>query len=362
MSLEKRTGSPFWYARFQIGGRRYFFSSGTANKREAAAFERTERARLQAEHQAGEKAKREPMTVAAAMGRYWHESGQYQKGGDVLRHLHWLEERLGKRTRIDAITAREVAAIAAQRRADGVSNATVNRSVIEPLRRVMRRARTIWAEAVQDIPWGMLKLPEAKERIREASFEEEARVIAATREEYRAPVQFAIITGFRLSEVANLKRADIDWQARKIFVMRKGDKPTTIPLTDDAAEIIRPLLGLHPEFVFTYERRRNRGGKKGERAPILAQTLGEQFRAACKRAGVTGLRFHDLRHTTGSRVTRAGGLRVAKELLGHEDIKSTMRYAHVLDGDIRSAMETASQNRINAQASAENESKNKNLG
>lgn len=344
MSLEKRAGSPFWYARFQVGGRRYFLSSGTSDKREAAAFERAERARIEAEHDAGRKERAQPMTVAVAVGRYWHETGQYQKGRlDAWRHLEWLQDRLGRSTLLRSVTMRDLSALVAQRRADGVSNATVNRSVVEPFRRVLNRARDLWGEDVPRVEWRRLKLPEPKERVREASAAEEAAVIAAAREEYRPAIRFAILSGFRLSEVANLRWRDVDWTARTIGVIGKGDKPATIPLTAAIEATIRPLRGQHFEFVFTYIRRRKRKDEPapGERIPIPALNLYRRFTEACAAAGVEGLRFHDLRHTAGSRVTRAGGIRVAKELLRHADVKTTMRYAHVLDSDIRAAMDMA---------------------
>jgi integrase len=333
MSLEKRAGSPYWYARFQVAGVRYLRSSGTADKREAAAWERAERARIKAASDAGKRERAKPMSVATAMGRYWHETGQYQKGGHVLRHLDWLQDRLGKKTLVRDVTTREVAALVAQRRADGVSNATVNRSVVEPLRRVLNRARDLWLEPeIQRIGWSVLKLKEQQGKPREASVSEERAILASAREEYRPAIRFAILSG-----------RDVDFGTMTITVMGKGDKVAGVPLTDVMARLLRPLRGQHFEFVFTYERRRIRKGepKPGERVPIPPTNLYRRFKEACEAAGVNDLRFHDLRHTAGSRITRAGGLRTAKDALRHENIATTMRYSHVQDGDVRAAMERA---------------------
>ena len=296
------------------------------------------------------------MTVEAAVGRYWHEAGQYQAGHDVLRHLEWLRDRLGRRTALSALTMRELSALVAQRRADGVSNATVNRSVVEPLRRVLNRARDLWGEDVPKVQWKKLKLPEASERIREASASEEAAIMAAAREEYRPAIRFAILSGFRLSEVAGLRWRDIDWHARTIAVVGKGGKPALVPMTNAIAATLQPLRGQHFEHVFTYVQQRKRGGDPapGDRVPIPPLNLYRRFTEACEAAGIKGLRFHDLRHTTGSRVTRAGGLRVAKELLRHADIKTTMRYSHVLDTDIRAAMDLAATGQTASQTTSEN--------
>ena len=53
------------------------------------------------------------------------------------------------------------------------------------------------------------------------------------------------------------------------------------------------------------------------------------FKAACRRAEITGLRFHDLRHTAATKMIEAGvDLVTVSKILGHASIQMTMRYAH----------------------------------
>jgi integrase len=53
------------------------------------------------------------------------------------------------------------------------------------------------------------------------------------------------------------------------------------------------------------------------------------FKAACRRAGIEGLRFHDLRHTFASRLVERGvDLITVKDLLGHSTVKMTERYTY----------------------------------
>jgi len=55
------------------------------------------------------------------------------------------------------------------------------------------------------------------------------------------------------------------------------------------------------------------------------------FRSALKRAGITNFKFHDLRHTFASHyLMRGGSLKNLQQILGHKDIKMTMRYSHLL--------------------------------
>lgn len=58
--------------------------------------------------------------------------------------------------------------------------------------------------------------------------------------------------------------------------------------------------------------------------------ISKGFNRACKRAAITDFRFHDLRHTFASHLVMSGvNLRAVQELMGHKDIKMTMRYSHL---------------------------------
>jgi integrase len=65
------------------------------------------------------------------------------------------------------------------------------------------------------------------------------------------------------------------------------------------------------------------------------------FRSALKQAGITNARFHDLRHTAGTRMAENPNvpLNAVQEVLGHADIRTTMQYAHATDESKRKAIE-----------------------
>jgi integrase len=55
----------------------------------------------------------------------------------------------------------------------------------------------------------------------------------------------------------------------------------------------------------------------------------KSFKAACQRAGIEGLRFHDLRHTFATRLLEAGiDIVTVRDLLGHFSVRVTQRYTH----------------------------------
>jgi len=95
--------------------------------------------------------------------------------------------------------------------------------------------------------------------------------------------------------------------------------------------------------VFTYlVRHPSRDARRGERRPIAYEGLTSEWARSVARAGLTDLHFHDLRHTAATRVLRAtGNLNVVRRMLRHDDIASTMRYAHSQQDDVLAGMEAA---------------------
>jgi integrase len=156
-------------------------------------------------------------------------------------------------------------------------------------------------------------------------------------------IRFALITGCRLSECTGLTWDDVDFGNRLLWISGKGGVRASIPLGPTIRELIFPLRGDHDRFVFTFAACRNRADmRKGQRRPLSAPGLQREFMIAVRRAGVRDFRFHDLRHTTGSRVTRAtGNLKITQELLRHSKITMTARYAHVTKQDVMDAVEKA---------------------
>ena len=62
--------------------------------------------------------------------------------------------------------------------------------------------------------------------------------------------------------------------------------------------------------------------------PLDGDALSSRYRDALARAGLRPLRFHDLRHTFGTRMIAKADIRRVQEWMGHADIQTTMRYLH----------------------------------
>ncbi|MCZ7598461.1 MAG: site-specific integrase [Gammaproteobacteria bacterium] len=69
------------------------------------------------------------------------------------------------------------------------------------------------------------------------------------------------------------------------------------------------------------------------------QSVKRSFATACRRAGITDFRVHDLRHTCVAWLVTAGiPLAEVRDLLGHSTVKMTERYAHLAPENVRAAV------------------------
>lgn len=153
---------------------------------------------------------------------------------------------------------------------------------------------------------------------REASGEETPHVVAAFR--------LLVLTGCRLREIQTLK-----WEHVQGGYLMLPDSKTgarRIPLSPAAQEVLKALPRvLRNPYVIA-------GAKKGQHVTDLQKP----WRRIRKAAKLDGVRIHDLRHTFASNAVMQGvPLVVVGNLLGHSQIQTTMRYAHLADDPIRDA-------------------------
>lgn len=147
-------------------------------------------------------------------------------------------------------------------------------------------------------------------------------------------VLIALNTGLRKNEVLTLTWKELDLDGRFLEKSGKGGKVVKIPLTAtlyNALIAFRKKQAVMSQYVLP--------APKNPSKPIRVDSL-RSFDGACKKAGIADFRFHDLRHTFASHfLMKTGNLKALQEILGHSDIKMTMRYSHLLDEHKRNAME-----------------------
>lgn len=363
MSVYRPKGSPFYQFDFWWRGTRFHGSTKRTSRREAEAVERAERDRAK-QDAAVARVVATSLKLDDVAGRYWAEVGQHHAGAaNTWRDIERLVEYFGPTKLITEITDDDVAKLVAWRRghrvvrttkrkatgvADAplVTNATVNRSTTEVLKKLFTRAKAWRVRFDHEPNWKAHWLSEMQERVRELVGNEGDRLQAATRDDYEPFFAFARASGLRLRECL-LQWPEVDWDARQIRKAGKGGKLVTAPITSTIRAILWPLRGHHQEHVFTYVALRTRSGKvKGQRYPITYSGVKIVWRRLRKRAGVTGFRFHDFRHDVGTKLLRqTGNLKLVQKALNHADIRTTMKYAHVLDDEVAAAQEQLQQSR-----------------
>lgn len=182
---------------------------------------------------------------------------------------------------------------------------------------------------------GMLEENNQIERI--LTWEEEKKLIDSAIPYLRPIIVTALNTGMRRGEILNLKWSDVDLTNNLITVNQTNSKSKKARRVYINSTLRKLLLELKlksagSEYVFLDD--------KGNRL----REIKNGFNAACRRAGIQRLRFHDLRHTAATRMIENGASIVAvSKILGHGDIKTTMRYTHPEDS-IRDALENLTHN------------------
>lgn len=335
MSVYKPKGSPYFHFDFVWKGRRFHGSTGCASRREALAYEGRQR-----QEAVNPKQDRPPITLDEACGLYAEHAEQLDSWTTARYMIVALIKGLGGNRLLAEISQRELQAYFARRR-HGRSNATVNRE-LDNTRAIWRKASKA-RFAVGEMPdWKELRLKVPKRDPRELSHKEEEGLFASLRADVADACDFALKSGWRRQEVIGLRWSDCDLSARQAITRIKGGDEVKRPLTPTLLALIanQPKVG---PFVFTYVCRKTRQKRRaGERYPVTATVLRSAMKAAKAEAEIANFRFHDFRHTRGTRIVRAtGSLAAAKAALAHKSINTTLRYAHVLDEDVRNALDAS---------------------
>lgn len=160
-----------------------------------------------------------------------------------------------------------------------------------------------------------------------------ALVRAAASEQDGALFLTAAFSGLRLGELLALRWRGVDFAGATIRVRGsyaaghltapKSGKVRAVPMAPDVAAALAQL-GRREDWV-------------GDDDLVFAGDFGgyldgsalrRRYKDALSRAGLRPLRFHDLRHTFGTRMIAKADIRRVQEWMGHADIQTTMRYLH----------------------------------
>lgn len=237
------------------------------------------------------------------------------------------------------------------RRLESVTAATVNRE-LDTVKNMLRKA----------VEWGYLKTSPAEhvKKLRTgkphfrylAADEIEKLLDACGRSDNPQLYPFIAVglnTGMRLGELTALEWKDIDFKRGILRVDNKKDHHTknyqvrAIPMNETLVAVLRKMpRRLGSSYVF-----QRKDGSKFHK-------MRTGFGNAVKRSGIPHVRFHDLRHTFASHLVMGGvDIRTVQELLGHKDIRMTMRYSHLAPDHMTKAVRVLDYDSEQAGASSE---------
>jgi integrase len=335
MAITKRDGSKYWYIQFQYCGKNYIKSSKTTDKTLAESIESNWRKQLIEQYQLGIKP---PIDTLEAFKAYsaskkklvshyvvnlW--SMRAAEFLSYLPHLHLIQNRDIERFKVDM-----------ERKS--YSNQTIKHAMNQ-IGGTIKYAKRMGYQ-VPEVELPTIKL--SRGRLRYLTVEEEHRLLEAVdpRREVKglAPYNeripriktqmqdvydFIIVlldTGARHGEICTLEWSQINFTSRTIALWRSKVKNESILYMSD--RVYDVLLRRHAngtsKFIFT-----NSQG-------VARKHINMTFHKAFQRAGLPDCSAHTLRHTLATRLIQNGmNLYEVKEILGHSDIKTTMRYAHI---------------------------------
>lgn len=251
---------------------------------------------------------------------------------------------------IDALDADDVAGFIAAMQAEGLSPKTINNR-LNFLHGLFNFAvRRGWAHSN---PVAAVERPRSGDvdpDIRFLDREEIEALLAAVPDDRLGAVErplyvVATMCGLRQGELIALRWLDVDWNANVIRVRRnytrgRFGKPKSrrstrsVPMPRRVAVELRRLHGnssftADTDLVFAHP-------ETG--SPYDASKMRKRFKDAVAAAGIRPIRFHDLRHTFGTRMAGAGApLRTIQEWMGHRDYKTTEIYADYAPDPVQGA-------------------------
>ncbi|MBP9853519.1 MAG: site-specific integrase [Candidatus Omnitrophica bacterium] len=218
---------------------------------------------------------------------------------------------------IFSITLKDIEKYKADRNEE-VSSATVNRE-LATLKTMLSKA-VAWGKLSSNPAQNVKFLKEPSGRLRFLEREEILKLLTNCNKHMKSIVILALNTGMRKGEILGLKWRDIDIKRNIITILdtKNGEKREIYMNEQVKTALIRTPKHPDSQFIFCKEDGKPR------------QDIRKSFFTALRKSGIKEFRFHDLRHTFASQLVMSGtDINTVRELLGHKDIRMTLRYSHL---------------------------------
>jgi len=362
--LSQRGG--VWYIVHHDGSRDCRVSAGTRDRDDAEAFFARWLGERQKENGTGRLQSPDSLPVSVALATWLeHHAANLKSGGRSAQAAVFLLDFFGSRL-VSDITPETLNAYVKWRRDTGRGTRTISPATKDApavysvltdttirLELATLRAALRWSVENGYLTHSpVIKLPGSPaKRERWLTRDEADALIAECREPYlRLFVIVALYTGARKQAVLSLRWVQVDFASKLIYLRAPGERKTTkgkatIPIADPLLDAMKAAKSTAktPWVIELTEEQANRIRAAGL-APV--GDIKKGFANACRRARLSDVTPHTLRHTCGSWLAQAGVdmFRIA-EWLGHTYAQTSELYSHLSPDHLRSAADALSRSR-----------------
>ena len=307
--------------------------------------------------------------IAAERGASEHTVRAY--GREVRWFAGFLEERLGKDARLEAVEHTQIRAYLGVLYERGLGKASAARALasirswfkwlaregrvqqnpallVSTPKRPLHLPRVPSAEEVNRVLESLEGAAQGKKPRAGSGFPQEAGEVGAWPERDRVIFELLYGCGIRNSELCGLDVRSVRWADDAVLVRGKGKKERLVPLGDEAAAALRIYLPVRQAKLLT--------AGKGEMVAAGPLLLNLRMRGACRlttrsvgrivkaialsRGLPADVHPHTLRHAFGTHMLEEGAdLRAIQEMLGHERLSTTQRYTQLTVGQVQRVYE-----------------------
>jgi integrase len=315
-SIRKRNG--LWQA--QVRNRKLGSTSKSFHKKtDAIAWAKIQEAMMQT----GEWKPKEQQfsTLGDLMRKYREKVTPHKRGaGTETRRLNKLIKDTLMQVKLKEAQPHHFATFRDKRIADGIRAAQYD---LVLMRAAWNTARIEWGWDLGDNPLTLIRFPKnnppRERRLRQGEYEKLSAACAATKVWYLWPmIEIAIETCMRRGEILNLGWEHLDLERNKAFLPNtKNGRSRWVPLPSKVTQILETLPRENSR-VF----------------PITDVAVRQSWDRLRRRAGITDLTFHDLRHEAISRQFERGlSIPQVMAISGHQTASQLFRYVNLSDND-----------------------------
>ena len=341
MGIYRRPDSPTWWMSLQVNGQRACLNTRVEDRQLSEEFLSAWKTEIARARWLGAPTPDGDHTVAELIAHYVKTATSRKYVGSQQRDRLIFAKFA---TRWGTLLLRDLTTLLIEtyvaERLVRVSFATVSKEL--GVLKAAFRSAIRWGRVSRTPFVGIALNQEGIARTRWLSHDEETRLLHHCPAPLRDIVMLGIDTGLRPGNLVRFQRSWVQPGETCLIVPREHTKtkklPLTIPLTRRGADIVHRYLELACcEHLFV--------STAGH--PFTCVQINRPLQRAAVKAGVSDLCLYTLRHSFISRLVQAGvSLPEVAALAGHQDIRMTMRYAHLAPQHLRNSIAILEARRI----------------